>query len=37
MNTVFEPSCLFIPHIEWQDEIKINDFLEHLLSNLTKY
>jgi len=34
MNAVFEPSLLFISDEDWQDEIKQDDFLKHLLEHL---
>ncbi len=34
MNTVFEPSLLFISDEDWYDEEKQDAFLEHLLSHL---
>ncbi|MGV0105300.1 hypothetical protein NSTCB13_04020 [Nostoc sp. DSM 114160] len=35
MKNVFEPSCLFISEVKWKDEIKRDEFLEHLLDNLS--
>ena len=34
MNTLFEPSLLFISEADWYDEEKQDDFLEHLINHL---
>lgn len=34
MKVVLEPSLLFISESDWQDELKRDTFLEHLLNNL---
>jgi len=36
MNTVFEPSMLFIPEDMWNDEALQDAFLDHLLNNLER-